>query len=410
MTVTFHNQGLIDLRSFSVHGLSAKETENPIGYFGTGLKYAIAVLLREGATVRMFRDGDLYTFSTIEDNMRGKDFSQVTMTCEAIGAGPEQLLPFTLELGKNWKLWQAFRELYCNALDEDGGVENSTAIGSALHTEIEVDLPEFDELYSRKDEIVISKSRPEATPGTKGCKVYHGSSAHGFYRGIQVFDLTRRSPLTWSVHSELVLTEDRTLKENYGFYRAVAHFLRNCEDRAFLSKLFNDLIDEGISSLLPLELSSLQWAYGEPSSTFLDVIGDLRRKRPGAVPKALNKIWAEHRASEAAEEDLIGLTQVQQAMLKRAIKACSSAGFEVDRYPIKVVAALANCDHHATAIDGQMYLSRICFDKGTKYLAGVLLEEFIHLEEKLHDCSRQMQNRLFDIITTLIEEVNGEPM
>jgi hypothetical protein len=55
MSVIFQNLGLIDLRAVQIMGLNAKESKNPIGQFGTGLKYAIAVLLRNNCSVSIFR-------------------------------------------------------------------------------------------------------------------------------------------------------------------------------------------------------------------------------------------------------------------------------------------------------------------------------------------------------------------
>ena len=46
--IVFENPGEIDIRSISTFGVSVKEGDNPIGFFGTGLKYAIVVLLRTG--------------------------------------------------------------------------------------------------------------------------------------------------------------------------------------------------------------------------------------------------------------------------------------------------------------------------------------------------------------------------
>jgi len=42
--IIFHNQGELDIRAVTTFGLSVKKNDNPIGYFGTGLKYAIAAL------------------------------------------------------------------------------------------------------------------------------------------------------------------------------------------------------------------------------------------------------------------------------------------------------------------------------------------------------------------------------
>src|SRR5882724_7969094 len=115
MTIIFQNPGLIDLRSVQIMGLNAKETKNSIGQFGTGLKYAIAVLLRSGCKVTIFQGLQEFNFATQKEKFRGKDFDFVFMRrgdqhgSEAIFS--EKALGFTLELGKHWEPWMAIREL-----------------------------------------------------------------------------------------------------------------------------------------------------------------------------------------------------------------------------------------------------------------------------------------------------------
>ena len=47
-SLLFTNPGEIDIRGATIAGLSAKEDAGAIGYFGTGLKYAIAQVLANG--------------------------------------------------------------------------------------------------------------------------------------------------------------------------------------------------------------------------------------------------------------------------------------------------------------------------------------------------------------------------
>ena len=56
MTVYFANAGLIDLDVIRIMGVSVKTKDNPIGYFGTGLKFALSTLLRSGHKVTLLRD------------------------------------------------------------------------------------------------------------------------------------------------------------------------------------------------------------------------------------------------------------------------------------------------------------------------------------------------------------------
>src|ERR1700676_327969 len=104
--VVFENPGEIDAAAIRTFGVSVKEGENPIGFFGTGLKYAIAVLLRTGHQVTVTAGLDRYEFGILSETVRGKEFGFVSMNGQRLG--------FTTELGKVWELWAAYREIACN--------------------------------------------------------------------------------------------------------------------------------------------------------------------------------------------------------------------------------------------------------------------------------------------------------
>lgn len=54
MQVIFETPGNLDIQAIAT---------SPIGFFGTWLKYAIAVLLREGCQISIFTNKTLYRFS-----------------------------------------------------------------------------------------------------------------------------------------------------------------------------------------------------------------------------------------------------------------------------------------------------------------------------------------------------------
>lgn len=100
--IVFKNEGILDINSIITFGVSVKEKESAIGFFGTGLKYAIAVLLRNGCEVAIKSGLDVYYFGTESLIVRGKSFPIVTMNGKQ--------LSFTTEYGKTWELWKAARE------------------------------------------------------------------------------------------------------------------------------------------------------------------------------------------------------------------------------------------------------------------------------------------------------------
>ena len=105
----FSTKGVLDLSVITTFGVNVKpNTDNPIGYFGTGLKYAIAVLLRHGIKITLYTNGQEYQFYTKEKDIRGKEF----MVCRYRKTGllnkfSYHELPFTTEHGKNWELWKS---------------------------------------------------------------------------------------------------------------------------------------------------------------------------------------------------------------------------------------------------------------------------------------------------------------
>lgn len=95
--IVFQNKGLIDLRALKTFGVSVKDCPGAIGYFGTGLKYAVAILLREGCEVTLYRGRKAYKFTATSRKIRDQEFAIVSINGEEMG--------FTTALGKDWELW-----------------------------------------------------------------------------------------------------------------------------------------------------------------------------------------------------------------------------------------------------------------------------------------------------------------
>lgn len=95
--IIFENTGEIDPRLVMLIGVNVKETESPIGFFGTGLKYAVACLARWGESLTIQSSTAEFTFA-VEETV------------------PSWVSPRTL--GKTWEPWMIYRELWCNAHDE----------------------------------------------------------------------------------------------------------------------------------------------------------------------------------------------------------------------------------------------------------------------------------------------------
>lgn len=241
----FETDTSIDLHAFTTFGISAKpNSQSPIGYFGTGLKYAVAVLCRLGLEVEVFIDGVEYVFYAKPVDFRGTTFQQLAMK-KRRGLLPwrYETLPYTTELGKNWEVWQAFRELYSNTVDEGGRVYcttdtihvDQTRAGRRPLTQIVVrdaadDPPVFQMAFADKDSIFLPEGLRQIGSDAQPCQLIDRPSKYLYYRGMRVMELPKPSRYTWNVLASLELTEDRTVK--YPFmaeWHVACHIVRGTD-------------------------------------------------------------------------------------------------------------------------------------------------------------------------------------
>jgi len=393
--IIFENPGELDIRALRTFGVSVKEHSNPIGFFGTGLKYAIAVLLREGQSITVLSGKDTYRFSSRETNIRGSSFSIITMNGEELG--------FTTSLGKTWKLWMAYRELYCNALDENGKVYESSTFPSPTpnRTFIVVEGNLFHKVHQDRSSFILSSKPIETFPSVE---VHPSRTTNAFFRGINVGQVPYpgRSYFTYNALSGIDLTEDRLLKWGFQFRNHIARAILSSNSPSFITQALTcgeDFIEHSI------DLSSVEV---EPSPTFLEVVPKLLNNYSRPVNPSVRDLVKTHQLKTEGPREM-ALTPVEEKMLARALSFAEALHFPISRYPIKCVETLGR-GILGLAKDGTIYVTREVFDSGTKMLAGTLIEEFIHLAYELPDESRGMQNFLLNRLISLGEELRGEPI
>lgn len=233
-SVVFQTPGLIDIRSFTTFGLNAKpNTANPIGFFGTGLKYATAVLCRLGAQPRVFIGRDEYQFYVRQQDFRGKDFGSIRMRRKrwSLLRPTHHELSYTTELGKTWEPWQAFRELESNTRDEQGQTYllDNEPEGQEGQTMIVVDNDKFTEAYRDRDKTFLPGGL-SVREGDSSMQVLDRPSKFVYYRGLRVKELEKPALYTYNVLSACSLTEDRTLKYDFEARMALARHVVTSSD------------------------------------------------------------------------------------------------------------------------------------------------------------------------------------
>jgi hypothetical protein len=106
--------GQIDIQAFTLIGASTKRNdETKIGLYGSGNKYSIATMLRQGIDFKVFSGEDEIVFTTRTQQFRDQEFDVILVN------GQETSLTTTMG-GEDWNsAFAPIREIYSNALDED---------------------------------------------------------------------------------------------------------------------------------------------------------------------------------------------------------------------------------------------------------------------------------------------------
>ena len=393
--VIFKNKGVIDKRAITIMGLSSKDNPNPIGFFGTGLKYSIATLLRNNIDITIYAGTEELKLTSELVKFRNEEFRVISMN--------EQELGYATDLGKTWQIWQAFRELYSNCLDECGEIfeTNSLVKPEEGHTTIIVRGGLFAEQFRNKGTIFIEDTEIPFTKSTRA-EVYTGCS-HGsvYYRKVKIKEQVM--PLfKYNILDKIDLTEDRTAKYDFQLLAAIRDTIAVSGNADFIERCITAKDDY-------LETNINYMDSCTPSETFLEVVPKVREQRRFDLMESAWKLYQKHTQKVDNVEPLI-LTDFEKKQLFRACELAEKIGFPVREYPISTdetlgTNVLALAEHQPIK---KILLSKELFTKGVKNLMRGIIEEYIHLRHGYDDCSLEMQNYLFDKMTHFGLESVGE--
>lgn len=376
----FKNKGLIELAAITTMGVSVKESDTAIGQFGTGLKYAIAILLRSGAKVSIYRGMDLYIFGINPTMIRGENFDIITMNGIDLG--------FTTTLGAHWKMWMAFREIYSNMLDENGEVfYNRPETGSNSTIVCVEESEDFLQCYKKRDEYFLST---DPLLIGKDINIHEGESDHVYYRGIKVYDLNKPSKFTYNITCHEQLTEDRTLAYIHIFNHLVKIAILNSNKTIMLSVItkVKDMFEEDFV---------YKALVTDQDKIFLEVMKDLKAKSQLhlATQPAQDAFFNLKRLTDKFDD--FELDDVELELFQEAINICLALGFSAIKNQNIIFKEILGEDILGLAKDGVIYISKAAFVAGgaTK-IAGTLIEEYAHILYGFTDESRVFQNWLID--------------
>ena len=422
------NSGEVDHRAMTLLGASDKrEDADSIGFFGSGNKYALACLLRAGLTVRIFSGVREIQIETKEEIFRNKLLSVIWINGEATS--------ITTETGPKWKVIDAVREFWSNALDEGfakkelindsvTGVEGFTCIYVEMNSAIEDMVENWETFFIDKNVKPLFE--------TENGKIYDISSTGGianyFRRGVWCCEGLHNVPLFSYSFQEIDLPESRLVSAYEGM-RKISQVLRFCDNETVLDTLLNSR-----QGMIPApEWSSMEHVY-DSGVKFYKALKALINKRGF---KYIGQISNRERVSDADAlvtfwaHDLVFRVISQTGLPNIMEKREYQKGYKIIPWPIGVkelvmneVAALERCglkftwpvhyaemvnkDHLALAdaVDECILISSAIIIKGEVDLRKGLIEEYIHMRFAVKDLTVAQQHAYLLVINELIVKLN----
>lgn len=386
--ITFLTPTELPIEAATTMGVSVKESDNAIGKFGTGLKYAIAGVLRLGGSITIWLRGEAHKFTAEGSTIRGRAFRIVH--CNGAPCG------FTTELGKHWEPWQLFRELASNTLDEGGSWVHHEAKPSEAATVIQVKCREVER--AETEEHVFLSDRTPLVTSSNGATFYAGHSNHFYYKGIRAGSFDSVAPVTVDI-SKGDLSEDRLLDTGrvmveiaYAFRTAITW-----DANLLLSVIASDRPDDfWIRNINPYMMDSV--SLPGPMMDFI-------LERPKFVQHPVfSKILKNYLRTNGFDRWAeIPTTAKHMALLAEGESLCETVGVDpIPRAKVHFTQDLDDSTLAVTCMDTRhvWFSTKLALRGRDEFLCGYL-EEALHAMTGHSDCTREFQNVMLSMIVSL---------
>lgn len=444
--ILIQNEGEIDTNSFELIGASTKRGETgKIGFFGSGLKYSIAYMMRNKIDFRVFSGEQELVFSTTPETLKDKIFDRI-----CINGKPTS---YTVTMGPTWKEeWFVLREIYCNALDESHCIvvkDTENVASSVGKTRIYIELTDtlrsvisnWDKYFSDERTPIFetgkvytsglgSSDGSAASMNYQQVKVYPKTNGVLYRRGINVFE---KPSLLFDYELQYVdINEDRTAKSTGCIDYMFSDMLGQLENEAWVKSVLRTAQDDKISAEYgsigwhePDQKPSPRWeqfskenmlVVKEISGRYADDISktkkevflipssfarSLKKKVPGVLITGMGSVVGDTYMSEVDKSPKMDF------LLKEVLKSLNDIGYEVF-YDISVVdfeddAILGEAD----VVNKKIFIAKKVFDMGRREIALTLIEENEHIRSQKGDESREFQTHLISQWLTSMENQSG---
>lgn len=445
------SNGELEPNALILMGASTKrDDEGKIGMFGTGNKYALAYLLRNNYDLKIFSGEKPIEIMTEVVTLKDHSYKQVYIN--------EQPTSITTELGKDWELWNAIRELYSNAVDEgilsfDLVDEKDIPVPSPESTQIVIKADDnLQKLYKEKEKYFLSKEQIEE-------RVIDSDSYYGqvikkdevspliiYLNGIRINQLSDETMSIFDYNitqkdSDLI-DERRIIKDFYKEYfpavlqaksnneemidMVISHLGNNnfkiLETNAYFQSKFmydrSNLVKEKLREFyegktvvtpnieLFVEPDEVLMSNKIPDEAFQFLKNNNLITDDNLPESLVGKKKGEYLCRE------IEITDQERFNYNKAIEVMNFNNYLIP-YPIKFVEFLEeqykNVLGRADLKNHEILLSRVSLSRGFQDIINTLIEENTHIKHGVYDETRAMQDALiYEFSTVMVDRFHRD--
>ena len=417
------SKGEMELEAISLIGASTKRgDDSTIGMFGSGLKYAVAAILRQGIPFVVFSGTKEIKLTTGEVNFGGKSFNRIYVN------GKETSLTDSMGT-EDWEgVYPFIREIYSNALDADAnafiGIVDDVTMQADYTSFYIQETPEITEFMKDFDNHFVTRSR-SLFKNEKIGEIHNRKQDTRIYRkGILCHkDTNEKSIFSYNLY-RVGINESRVLRNKYEAENEVGRLIESCTDKTILRSWIDNLKNAN-TGLFEHDCVLADWQDTFPNPSLVEVILE-------------NKYYPIELIAMLKEDDMFQRIGLSLRLLKRFLRYAPDAdisgmgskgkneNFFNERTPsqelaIKVGQAMlllkeTTYKHRLTnnikfcqflkpnvlgqAVDDTIWISIKVDTLSVGEIAKIIIEEQEHITSGCEDETRSFQNHLFNLYYT----------
>jgi hypothetical protein len=353
-------------------------------------------------------------------------------TFDVIYVGGERT-SITTDMGFDWELWQALREIYANAIDEGllffDFVDEINPENGSTHFYIEADDAIEDFMFNLQDYFAINK---QVVYENEVGKIYrkHNSKTCIYRKGIRCYETTKPSLFDYDFN-DIEVTEDRIVKYSWSVGEQMWQLLASCSDKRVAYEILNnitkdDYLEKEIdNTMVSATFVEFDKSWAEPLNdkhicpiNMSGYVKDEDRPKTFFLPNELySKLTALTKGQKEPDnfrvtgsivyKEIDELDDHKATILSKIYDFICDAGLDV-QYKWRVV-SFGNKDIHGT-IDKKnelILLADTIFEHGQHYILNVILEEYIHLKYNAEDETRKFQESMLNEFVAYMSKINN---